>query len=36
MKTIKQIAQNLKQAISDTEQKLALDLFREAGGTHLI
>ena len=28
MKTIKQIAQDLKQAISDREQKLALDLFR--------
>ncbi|MBD1828249.1 hypothetical protein NDI47_23690 [Microcoleus vaginatus GB1-A2] len=28
MKIIKQIAQNLKQAISDREQKLALDLFR--------
>ena len=29
MKIIKQIAEDLKQAISDTEQKLALDLFRE-------
>src|SRR4028118_1320536 len=29
MKTIKQIAQDLKQAISDRDQKLALDLFRE-------
>jgi hypothetical protein len=28
MKTIKQIAQDLKQAISDRDQKLALDLFR--------
>jgi hypothetical protein len=28
MKNIKQIAQDLKQAISDREQKLALDLFR--------
>jgi hypothetical protein len=29
MAIIKQIAQNLKQAISDRDQKLALDLFRE-------
>ena len=29
MKTLKQIAQKLKQAISDRDQKLALDLFRE-------
>jgi len=29
MKIIEQIAQNLKQAISARDQKLALDLFRE-------